>query len=80
MTMENRIISNRVIGASLEARGLLPKGCRLIDITIGVTGALVIRYEKYVRADELAQIAEVLADAAREQNPPVTGKGESGGE
>jgi hypothetical protein len=46
--------------APLQAAGLVPPNCRLMEISIGVTGAMTIRYEVYVTADELVKLGSVF--------------------
>lgn len=58
------VVANRFIAQALIARGLMPKGCRLIEVSIGVDGGAIVRYEKFVDADELLQVSEALRDAA----------------
>ena len=48
----------------LMARGLLPRDCRLVEISVTPNRPLVIRYEVFVRTDELVLFAEALTTAA----------------
>ena len=60
------IISNRRIAKELIKQGLLPDACRLLEVSIGVDGATILRYERMVYADDLAKVAEALRVAASE--------------
>jgi len=57
-------ISNKRIADELVKRGLVPDGCRLLELSIGVSGAAFIRYERLIYGDELAKIAEALKSVA----------------
>lgn len=50
----------RSLHAPLQAAGLVPPNCRLMEISIGVTGAMTIRYEVFVTADELVKLGSVF--------------------
>ena len=54
-----RVVSQS-LHAPLEAAGLVPPNCRLMEISIGVNGALTIRYEVFVTADELVKLGSVF--------------------
>lgn len=56
-------ISNPVVKL-LEARGLLPKHCRLLEIHIPPNEAMVIRYEVFISDDTAAFLAEAFAEVA----------------
>ncbi len=58
------LMTNRRIADELMKRDLLPKDGRLIEVSIGVSGATVIRYERFVGAEEVAKVAEALRAAA----------------
>jgi Cu2+-containing amine oxidase len=58
------LVSNRRLGDALAKRGLLPAHCRLIEASIDVTSAFVLRYEKLVSVDEMALFADALAEVA----------------
>ena len=60
-------ISTSVVGL-LEARGLLPKHCRLVEINIPPSGAMVIRYEIFITDESAAILAEAFAQIAAEQH------------
>ena len=51
----------------LQARGLLPKHCKLVEITIPPADGMVIRYEVFVTEDSAAILAEAFAAIAAEQ-------------
>jgi len=52
----------------LEARGLLPKHCRLVEIHIPPSGAMVICYEILITDESAAILAEAFAQIATEQH------------
>jgi hypothetical protein len=59
-------VSNQRLGILLAKRGLLPQGCRLIEIHIEPSGALAIRYERYIEDEELRIFADVFREVAEE--------------
>lgn len=61
---KNSIVNTQQIAKELTARGLLPADCRLIEVRIEPHGALVIRYEVFVRHDQLGAFADALKAAA----------------
>jgi len=60
------LVGNRRISRHLAERGLLPAQCRLVEVSIEPTGALVIRYEVFVHSDQLGALADALKAAADE--------------
>lgn len=64
----SEMVSNRSIGEALSKRGLIPTRCRLIDVHMEPTGALTVRYEKYI-GDELALFADALREVAEAMKP-----------
>jgi len=58
------VMSTRHIEKELIARGLVPDGCRLLEVSIGVNTPLVVRYEVFVKADQLDMLADALKAAA----------------
>lgn len=56
-------ISNAVCQV-LEARGLLPKHCRLLEITIPPAEPMTIRYEIFVTDETAAILADAFAQIA----------------
>jgi hypothetical protein len=61
-----KFVSNRALANALMKRGLLPAECRLLEIRLEVDGALAIRYERLVPADELVVFAEALKEVGEE--------------
>jgi hypothetical protein len=59
-------MSTRALEPELIKRGLLPPECKLIEVSIAPHSALVIRYEVYVRSDQLALFAEAMNAVAVE--------------
>jgi len=66
--MKTDYILNRQISAALVERGLLPVNCRLLELSIGVEGATVIRYERFVTGEELGILADALVDVATQRS------------
>lgn len=64
--MAASIVNTRRIETELMKRGLLPAGCRLIEVSMTPSSALVLRYEVYVRNDQLSEFADALKAAAVE--------------
>jgi len=58
------IIGNHAIATELVKRGLVPAHCRVLDVHIDVRGPVILRYEKFLTADELVQFAEAWAAVA----------------
>lgn len=59
-------ISNKVVNL-LEARGLIPKHCRLLEISIAANAAMVIRYEIFITDESASIISEAFALIAAEE-------------
>lgn len=59
-------LHSRGLEKELIARGLLPAGCRLVEVSITPSSALVIRYEVYVQASQLAEFADAMKVTADE--------------
>lgn len=60
------IVNTRRIEKELMARGLLPAECRLIEIRMEPSSALVIRYEVLVSVDQFSAFADAMKAAATE--------------
>ena len=65
-----QLVTNRRIAAELHNAGLLPPSCRLVELSIGVTGALVIRYERFVDVEEFGKVADALRAVSEGMNEP----------
>jgi len=71
-------ISNHSLARELIARGLVPDHCRLIDVRIGVQGAVVLRFETYLTADQLQLFADAFAATANlVMQPPIRDRNEA---
>jgi hypothetical protein len=46
----------------LQAAGLVPENCRLLEILIGVHGALSIRYDVFLTAEQLVTLGAIFHD------------------
>lgn len=58
------LVNSRLLEVELMRRELLPKGCRLVELSITPNSALVIRYEVFVTSEQLDQYADALKAAA----------------
>jgi hypothetical protein len=54
------LINVKMLHAPLAAAGLVPANCRVLDISIGVSGALSVRYEVFLTAEQLVSLGSVL--------------------
>jgi hypothetical protein len=48
----------------LIARGLVPEHCRILSIEVGVSGAVLVRYEKYIDEAELVKFGDAFMATA----------------
>lgn len=44
----------------LATAGLVPANCRVIDLSIGVSGALAVKYEVFLTAEQLITLGEIF--------------------
>jgi hypothetical protein len=63
------ILSNQRLADELTKRDLTPRNCRLLELRVEPTGALVIRYEVFVDAPLADGIADALKTVARAASP-----------
>lgn len=61
---EGSRMSSRGLEKELVVRGLLPPGCRLVEVSVTPNSALVIRYETFVTNEQLGQFADAMKAAA----------------
>jgi len=65
-------ISNRTLARELIARGLVPDECRLLDVVIAVSGAVVLRFETFLTAEQMLLFADAFAATANAvMQPPI---------
>lgn len=57
-------VHNRTLADALMKRGLIPAGCRVLDLRVEVDSVVVIRYEKLVSSEELSAFADAMKDVA----------------
>jgi hypothetical protein len=50
----------------LEAAGLVPPNCRVMEISIGVDGALMVRYEVFLTAEQTVALGGVFQQVGAE--------------
>jgi len=53
-------VTNRQIADELQKAGLLPSNCRLVELSIGVDGIAILRYERFVDVEEFGKVADAL--------------------
>jgi hypothetical protein len=63
------IISAQFLGAELHKRGLVPENCRQVEVVIGLDGAVIVRYEVLVRADDIPNVIDALKAIAPDVHP-----------
>jgi hypothetical protein len=51
----------RSVGKALMDEGLCPANARLVELVVPADGAVVLRYELYVGAEDLAKLARAIA-------------------
>ena len=59
----------------LAAAGLVPSECRLMDISIGLNGGLLVRYEVFLTPEQTIALGLVLQDVGTgvvNERPPET--------
>lgn len=61
-----RVMNTRVLEKHLIERGLVPDGCRLVEVSITPNSLLIIRYEVFIGAERLALVADAMKAAADE--------------
>lgn len=54
------LINVQKFHAPLQAAGLVPANCRVLDISVGVHGALSVRYEVFLTAEELVSLGSIF--------------------
>lgn len=62
-----RILHARAFHEPLQAAGLVPPHCKLLDIVIGVDGAVSVIYEAFLDAEQIERIGAIFVDVARRQ-------------
>ena len=58
------IQGSRRLADALQAEGLLPPNCKLIEVNIPADGAITIEYTVFVTNEDLAKVARALQRAA----------------
>ena len=59
-------VSVRGLHKPLADAGLVPPNCRVMEISIGVEGALVVRYEVFLTAEQIVALGGVLQQVGAE--------------
>jgi hypothetical protein len=54
------LINVQKFHAPLQAAGLVPENCRLLEISIGVHGSLSIRYDVFLTAEQLVTLGSIF--------------------
>ena len=65
-----RILHARAFHEPLMNAGLVPPHCKLMDVIIGVDGAVSVVYEAFLDFDQIERLATVLLDVARREGKP----------
>lgn len=67
-----KILTTTALEKHLIARGLVPDGCRLLELSITPNSALVVRYEVFIDLDRLELFADAMKATAVEAREPLT--------
>lgn len=51
----------------MMAAGLVPPNCKLWELSVGVSGALSVRYEVFLTAEQLVQLGTIFHDIGTAQ-------------
>ena len=73
--MTPELMNVRRLHQPLQDAGLEPRNCRVMDISIGVSGAVLVRYEIFLSVQETIVLGRLLADVATAiaaEAPPQT--------
>ena len=60
-------IGSRLLHKPLADAGLIPANCRLMEVVISATGAIVVRYETFISAEDLGKLGVVLQTASEDE-------------
>ena len=61
------IVSGNKLGMALEAEGLLPPKCSLVEVRIPASGPAQIIYTVNVQVEDLPKLARAMSSAAPEK-------------
>jgi hypothetical protein len=67
--MPTELIDVKRFHQPLMEAGLVPPNCKLWEISVGVSGALSIRYEVYLTADQLVQLGAIFQAVGAKHRP-----------
>lgn len=73
--MANRL-SVRAFHKPLQDAGLVPPNTRLMDLVIGVDGAVAVTYEAYLDVEQIERLGQILIDVARQNQERGNRSGE----
>jgi hypothetical protein len=54
-----RVVDVRAFHEPLMAAGLVPQGCKLLDIAIGVSGAFTVTYQVFWTPTDLVRFGQI---------------------
>ena len=66
--MSHHAISSRAFHKPLQEAGLVPPECRVMDIRIDVDGAVIVTYECFLTADQIADLGRIFYRVAVEHS------------
>jgi hypothetical protein len=58
-------VQARAVHHEIDRAGLMPQGCKLIDIVIDVHGAVIMKYERMLSAPEIEELGTALVEAMK---------------
>ena len=59
---DRHYVDVRRFHAPLMDAGLVPLNCRVLDLSIALNGALTVRYEIFLTAEQVVQLGQVFQD------------------
>lgn len=70
--MVQRLFRGNELGKYLIEEGVLPPQCRNVELLLPVDGALALRYEVFVTAEDLPKLARCLVRLGESATPVDT--------
>jgi hypothetical protein len=58
-------IHARAFHEPIMAAGLVPPHCKLLDVIVGVDGAMSVIYEAFLDIDQIEKLGAIFVDVAR---------------
>jgi hypothetical protein len=74
--MPDHILTGREFGDALAREGLIPPECHNAELLVPAKGLMVLRFEKFVRQEDLAKVGRAIASLSRkgEVQPTTTSR------